>query len=49
MQGYLDLLALDLEMLSKPLKEKHSPQTAWQMSGRNRTLIEVDSMTAASP
>ena len=41
-QGYLDLLALDLEMLSKPLQDNHSPQAAWQMSGRNRTLIEVD-------
>jgi hypothetical protein len=46
-QGYLDLLELDLEMLSKPLQDNHSPQAAWQMSGRNRTLIEVDSMAAA--
>jgi hypothetical protein len=47
-QGYLDWLALDLEMLSKPLQDDNCPQEAWQMSGRNRTLIEVDSMAAAS-
>jgi hypothetical protein len=47
-QGYLDLLELDLEMLSKPLQDNHSPQEAWQMSGRNRTFIEVVSACYSS-